>query len=464
MRSARSPTAVMRIARLGMRSTRAVLSVTALVAACGSEDDGDDPQSRGQDAAAPVDAALADAAVSMVFDASQEMFDAQLSDARDELDAGNLDAAESDSDDASEAPPSLPEHCATATTPPAGLECTGLYVNVETKEIFPGVNSYTPAFVLWSDGADKDRWISLPEGETIDNSDRNEWVFPVGTKLFKEFSKDGKRVETRMWHKAANNFWVNATYAWNEDESEAKVSAGGDITLGDGSSYHIPTQDECEKCHRGRTERILGFDQVLLGLAGAKGITLETLVDDGLLSENLDSIDLSIGDDGSGLAPNALGWLHANCGITCHNGNSRAVGYPTGLRLRLDPADLDGGSVADFDAYATAVGVSVTTVNWLGQTRIVPGSPEQSWLYHLITTRGQGTQMPPFATSEVDVVNSALIGEWIRQMPRVDAGSASESDAGGIGGGPPIGPIPDAGFDNDGGGGMGGAPPGPPGP
>jgi hypothetical protein len=108
------------------------------------------------------------------------------------------------------------------------------------------------------------------------------------------------------------------------------------------------------------------------------------------------------------------------------------------MRLRLDPAELDGRSVTGFDAYTTNVSVPVTTASWLGHTRIVPGHPEQSWLYSLITTRGQGMQMPPFATSKVDAVDSALVGEWIRRMPPVvsngdDAGSGVGGGTGGMG-------------------------------
>src|SRR3954452_3905065 len=93
---------------------------------------------------------------------------------------------------------------------------------------------------------------------------------------------------------------------------------------------------------------------------------------------------LSIGDDGTGAAAPALGWLHANCGITCHNGNSNAIAYGAGMRLRLDPTELDGRSTADLAPLRTTLGVRVNNPNWSGQTRIVPGDPERSLLYHLI--------------------------------------------------------------------------------
>ena len=42
---------------------------------------------------------------------------------------------------------------------------------------------------LWADYATKQRWILLPPGTKIDATDPNEWVFPVGTKVWKEFSR-----------------------------------------------------------------------------------------------------------------------------------------------------------------------------------------------------------------------------------------------------------------------------------
>ena len=162
----------------------------------------------------------------------------------------------------------LPAHCAGAAAPPATLECTGLYADLATGKLAPGVREYAPAYALWSDGADKRRWIGLPAGSVIDASDPNEWVFPVGTRVWKEFAQQGIRVETRLWQKVSANFWVNAVYVWNQDQSAAPRSKGGDIPFGDGT-YHVPTQEECEKCHRGRTEHILGFSAVDLGLPGA---------------------------------------------------------------------------------------------------------------------------------------------------------------------------------------------------
>ena len=65
---------------------------------------------------------------------------------------------------------------------------------------------------LWSDGAAKQRWIAIPPGTKIDTSNIDEWVFPNGTKAWKEFRLDGKRIETRLYEKGASGTWRHATF------------------------------------------------------------------------------------------------------------------------------------------------------------------------------------------------------------------------------------------------------------
>jgi hypothetical protein len=343
--------------------------------------------------------------------------------------------------------------CSNAGVPPYTLACTGLYSDVATKTLAPGVQFYQPAVPLWSDNAEKKRWIQLPPGTQIDASDPSEWLFPVGTKVWKEFSRGGKRIETRLFQKVDSGpppYWVHATYAWNADESAATNSGGGDIPLGsDGGTYHIPTFPECEKCHNGRTDHILGFEQVALGLQGAQGLTLSELVKGGLISPAPTQVQLTIGDDGTGAAGPALAWLHINCGATCHNGNSNAGCYGTGMRLRLDPGLLDGRpvTISAFDSLKTTIGVGAATPGWtqpVRWSRIAPGDSSHSLLVQLISNRGTnnpvGGQMPPIASAIVDTDDVAKVVDWIDKMsstPTIDAGSDGGLDA-------TVGPSPDA--------------------
>lgn len=329
----------------------------------------------------------------------------------------------------------LPAICLTDTlVPPNNLVCTGLFSDIAAKQVAPGIEAYAPAVALWSDGAQKQRWISLPPGQMIDNSDPNEWTFPVGTKVWKEFSKAGQRVETRLWQKTDTNYWVSATYAWNSTESSAVRSGGGDIPFGTGT-YHIPTSDECTDCHRGRTDRILGFEQVLLGLAGATGLTLDRLIAEHRLSNPPKSTPLVIGDDGTGLAAPALAWLHVNCGTTCHNQNSNAKAWSTGMFLRLDPTLLDGRPVTTFDSLMTTIGRAAVTPTWQGQTRILPRDPAHSLLFQLISHRGTGNQMPPIASSVVDEADIPLVEAWIAELAAPSSGGSGGTGSGGRNGG-----------------------------
>ena len=354
-----------------------------------------------------------------------------------------LDASDivEEGDDAGGGPP---PGCSDDTSRvPSSLECTGLYSNLANKTVAKSALPFTPAWPLWSDGAEKHRWVSLPPDTQIDNSSPNNWVFPVGTKFWKEFRVGGKRVETRLFWKVRSDLWRKGTYAWNADETEAKLHFGGDIKLANGDPYHLPEQGECDDCHKGQTDRSLGFGAVNLGLDGASGVTLEWLADEGWLTEKPAKVKLSIGadragldDDGVPLAAKALAVLHTNCGVSCHNDTPDRKANLTGQNLRLDAKQLDGRAPDEtWPAFATAVG-KLTEGAQLGGTftRIAPGDPATSHVVTLMKTRTPGRfagpgQMPPIASRLVDTEGLAIVTKWISRLPggSMDAGA---TDAG----------------------------------
>src|SRR5687767_9983187 len=111
-----------------------------------------------------------------------------------------------------------------ATSPPRNLQDTGLYADFKTLQVDSKHLAFSPQYPLWSDGAAKRRWISLPPGTVIDGSDPDAWVFPVGTRFWKEFSFDGQRVETRYLERQADGQWLYAAYAWSPDGREAHLA------------------------------------------------------------------------------------------------------------------------------------------------------------------------------------------------------------------------------------------------
>jgi hypothetical protein len=306
---------------------------------------------------------------------------------------------------------------------PDDLSCTGLYSDIRRKIVAPGVRQFAPAVPLWSDGSGKQRWILLPEGTHIDGTEPNEWVFPVGTKLFKEFRVNGRRIETRIFQKTRDDRWARSAYEWNVDETEATRSLGGDRedVILNGAVYHVPTGRECDQCHGGRKDRILGFEAVSLGLDGAEGITLADLVREKLLAPAPRLTHLRIGDDGTGMAAPALAFMHINCGVCCHNSNQNADAYSSGLWMKLNPNHLDGRPVDGFDAIRMAVDKPMKSERWgADRKRIVPGDPLDSVLLQLVRTRiGEPKeQMPPIASSVVDTVTVQQMSEWIQAMPQ----------------------------------------------
>lgn len=332
-------------------------------------------------------------------------------DAAPAFDAARLDA-EPDAD------------ATTATVLPESLAETGLYADFASHTLADGVVPYTPGLTFWSDGAEKHRFLFLPPGASIDTSDVDEWVFPVGTKVWKEFVLGGKRIETRIFWKTSADEWLFTTYRWSDDEATATRFDEGARPTTDGG-YEIPSQFQCAYCHGGRRDRVLGLDAVSLGHAGATGVTLATLVAEGRLTTPPTSTAYPLPEDTTGHAGAALGWLHVNCGTACHNRNEGAAANGTGLFLRLSAAGRDGGAydATETDTYTTAVGVAMQegsvyagNAAYAGFLRIKPGAPGASLVPALAGLRGSG-QMPPVASHQVDPVGVAALFTWISAVP-----------------------------------------------
>lgn len=314
---------------------------------------------------------------------------------------------------------------------PVDLACTGLYSDFEKQKIGKGVEGYVPAYKLWSDNSDKSRWIKLPKGEKIDTSNMRSWSFPIGTKVWKEFRANGNRAETRLFMKVRDDLWRKTTYAWSKDQKTATRLDTGNTRIVNGVNYEIPKAGACNDCHDGAHDSVLGFEVVSLGLPSADQslLTLQKLVDMDWLSDPPEHTTLTIGDDGTGKAADALGWIHINCGVTCHNAGVNSEAETTGLRMKLDPAELDGRPSNDFEVLKLLVDVDAKTNQWVGKKRIVPGNADESLLYQLITTRigvDSNKQMPPLLTRIVDDEHANKIKDWINSMKPTEAPSPTE--------------------------------------
>jgi hypothetical protein len=289
---------------------------------------------------------------------------------------------------------------------PRRLSETGLYTDIATGQLADDVVAYTPAFELWSDGADKQRWIRMPDGERIDSTDMDAWSFPVGTKVWKEFSVAGVRVETRLLEKrgADDDDWVALSYVWEPDDRDASAAPLG-VLGARGTEHDVPGAGECAACHRGRRSFVLGFSAVQLSADAVVGeIDLSDLVAQGRLTAPPARIPVV---PGTAIERAALGYLHANCSH-CHNrtrpdrDGARCFDPGTDFDFTLAVDDL--GEVATTATYRTAVGDAIK-----------PGEPGASKVIDRMGKRGL-RGMPPLATAKVDTEARAVIRQWIEAL------------------------------------------------
>ena len=318
----------------------------------------------------------------------------------------------------------LPSDCQTgASGEPTELRCTGLYSDWATKTVASNVRQYDPGLHLWSDGANKTRWIYLPPGTKIDTTDMDEWTFPPGTKVWKEFLVGGARLETRLLWKRPSGAWYFTVYRWSADGASSTTELTTGEVDADGSGYEIPTQSNCYDCHGGRIDAVLGFEAVALSTSQASGLTMAALTAGDLLTAPPRN-PLVIPGDATSAA--ALGYLHMNCGVSCHNRDSGEAGN-TGLFMRLDVATLT--SVTATDTWTTGIGVSA---NYPVQGLTNPqdftacDAADSSSYYRMDHRDGvdgtpSGTQMPPIITHQVDADGVALIAAWLDGLPQCAA-------------------------------------------
>jgi hypothetical protein len=289
---------------------------------------------------------------------------------------------------------------------PAQLSQTGLYAEIATATLADGVVAFAPQFELWSDGAEKQRWILLPEGALIGTEDMDAWVLPEGTKLWKKFRRDGVRVETRLLQKLgpSDADWAGVAYAWTADQRDATAAPDGlDDALG--TAHDVPDAGQCLGCHGGRKSRALGFSAIQLSAPASQGaLDIEGLIAAGRLSHPPAGSLIVPGDD---IDRAALGYLHANCGH-CHNQS----------RPESDgPRCFDPENEVDFGLYVADLGAPADTAAYRTSERCIDaGDSDDSDLVSLMLERGGGEQMPPLATERVDEAAVALLRAWIDRM------------------------------------------------
>lgn len=301
----------------------------------------------------------------------------------------------------------------------------------------------TPHF---ADHSSLERYFHLPEGEQLVYSKEAGIKFPIGTVLVLNVGpgggsdrgkSDGTVVETRLLLRSSSG-WRTAIYVHEAEGEDAKLTLTGraaPLSSAEGESspnpyvHHVPNMNQCKMCH----ENSEGL--VPLGPADIRNLNgwievgeervnqLEYWRKQGWIA-GLPEDTTTLGvfpdwdDPSTGTVDErARAYLDVNCS-SCHRPGGLAD--TSGLDLRFDQTNPVKYGV--FKApVAAGRGVGAARFG------IVPGSPEDSILFHRLVSVDPGVRMPVVGRSVVHEEGVALIREWIEKMQRHDLARAQEN-------------------------------------
>jgi uncharacterized repeat protein (TIGR03806 family) len=305
----------------------------------------------------------------------------------------------------------------------------------DLKNLVPsyGVISYRPITELFTDYAEKKRFVWMPNGTTASyQSDHTILNLPVGAALIKVFyynnvqpTNSTKIIETRLMIRKATG-WIFANYIWNDQQTEAFLTTQSTtrvISWSDANNithtidYRTPEVDfECLRCHsRFNTETIepLGIkpQNINHSLQYTDGLKnqLDKLIEFGYLEDNLPSTinsTVDFKDTSKSLNLRVRSYFDANC-AHCHvdGGEAFAHNLRFAFNQTTDPRNMGVAAVADhyLEGYN-----SIT---------VTPGNVGQSILHYRINTENDLLYiMPPLGRTKRHTEAIELIENWINSL------------------------------------------------
>jgi uncharacterized repeat protein (TIGR03806 family) len=314
--------------------------------------------------------------------------------------------------------------------PAAKLSQTGCMDPSDTKKMAASVLPYDVNSPLWSDGADKQRGMALPNdgkihvknctanaSECLGTADEGKWVFPVGTVMVKSFLFDNQFVETRLFVHLDAATWVGYSYKWDEAQTDATiVGTDGDEVMFDTGSrtvdWHYPTRMNCMTCHTSIGGSTLGPETAQMNRVppGTDQNQIDHLAALGLFeTPPAKPYKAAFGDPLATTEARARQYLHANCGF-CHRPDDNNF---ASIDLRYDTPFKD--------TFTCGVTPEKGNQGTIGATIVEPGMPSMSVLVLRMTAppadaNGNHGRMPKIASYVVDTNAVNLISQWISGM------------------------------------------------
>lgn len=305
--------------------------------------------------------------------------------------------------------PKVDDEAVTGKTLPRTLEVFGFFMSVDAQMPTEGVLPYRLNTPLYSDGADKLRFVYIPEGQKVGIGEDGLLQFPVGSALIKTFAFDEgeerRLIETRVLLHRADG-WLALPYLWNEEQTEARLAvAGARIKLttpkGEAISYRVPNKNQCKECH--------GLSGAVTPI-GPKARNLPKGWLDASFALSHDEVGaMPVWEDRQSASAEdaARAYLDVNC-AHCHRPGGSASN--SGLDLRWEQDDLHAlGVMKRPIAAGRGAGSHLYDV--------VPGKPDESILLHRMLSNEPGVAMPELGKATVDEEGTEAVRRWIAGIP-----------------------------------------------
>jgi uncharacterized repeat protein (TIGR03806 family) len=277
-----------------------------------------------------------------------------------------------------------------------------------------GLIPYAPNAPFFSDNANKSRWLALPNAQRIAIAGDNDFDFPNGSVLVKNFALGGALVETRLFMRHNDGNWAGYTYEWNAGGTEATRVIGGKTVTVAGQTWEFPSESQCLQCHTSAAGRTLGLEvgqlngDLLYPATGRTANQLTTLNTIDVLTPaltqppaNLAVIPNPFG--GAALGQRARAWLHTNC-ANCHRPGG---GAQSNMDLRYTTA-LNLTQACDVAPTLGDLGISNPRL-------IAPGSAARSVVVARVNRTGANA-MPPLSRHLIDTQGVQLLTDWINGL------------------------------------------------
>ncbi len=298
---------------------------------------------------------------------------------------------------------------------PTRLSQTGCFDPADPTSPLPALIPYQVRVSFWSDGADKERWLALPDETQLSVQPDGHMVIPPRALTIKTFWLANHRVETRFFVRWADGSYGGYSYLWNDEQTEATLlPEGGETHQVGGAPWYFPSRAECDRCHTPAAGYILGLETMQLDkdlsyASGKRANQLDTLTHVGMLPNvrtmstlNPSALNpLPAPEESASSEAHARAYLHVNCS-PCHRPGGAGLGS---MDLRIS------GPSSSFC-------MTEPTQGDLGapEARILtPGRPNDSLLFLRASRRGEGA-MPPLASEQVDADGQKVLERWIESM------------------------------------------------